>query len=121
VGVDHHRHHHHHHLGTAGWSGQWNATQELSQNPNPILARPKLNAALRQSSFQSRKQLRPDKINMDVYWPIMEWADRRGVKLRHPLSSNTLSGVNATMTKVLGVRRRTGGSSLNYSDMVDSD
>jgi hypothetical protein len=119
---------HHHSMGSNGWIGKLNVAPELAGQKSMV--RVSLTATLwTQATFNSNRRqypVRPEKISMDMHWPLMHWADCRAMRLRssHGTSSSStvLSGSNNSMTSFRSaVRRRAPVSGLNYSDMVDSD
>ncbi len=79
-----------------------------------------------------KNQVQADNMKMDMYWPILEWADcRHSSKLKTTSQTSNLGGgsnlnIKAVSNLLASVRRRhiasyTSSSSLLYNDMVDSD
>ncbi|CAK9277968.1 unnamed protein product [Sphagnum jensenii] len=79
-----------------------------------------------------KNQVQADNMKMDMYWPILEWADcRRSSRLKTTSQTSNLGGgsnlnIKAVSNLLASVRRRhiasyTSSSSLLYNDMVDSD
>lgn len=111
--------------GSNGWIGQLSVAPEFAGPCKTSMGRPALLQT--QVSFNTgrRKQyFRNDKLSMDMHWPLMHWVDCRAMKLRsqHTSSSAAMisSSSNSSLNNFRG-RRRIPVSSLNYSDMVDSD